>query len=61
MIDMNKKEIANLANKVWELETQVRENNITESEAMGRMDALVSSLSLEDILAMSVYMEEHFS
>lgn len=58
---MNKKEIANLANKVWELETQVRENNITESEAMGRMDALVSSLSLEDILAMSVYMEEHFS
>ena len=58
---MNKKEIANLANKVWELEIQVRENNITESEAMGRMDALVSSLSLEDILAMSVYMEEHFS
>lgn len=58
---MNKKEIANLANKVWELETQVRENNITESEAMGRMDALVNSLSLEDILAMSVYMEEHFS
>ena len=58
---MNKKEIANLANKVWELETQVRENNINESEAMGRMDALVSSLSLEDILAMSVYMEEHFS
>ena len=58
---MNKKEVANLANKVWELETQVRENNITESEAMGRMDALVSSLSLEDILAMSVYMEEHFS
>lgn len=58
---MSKKEIANLANKVWELETQVRENNITESEAMGRMDALVSSLSLEDILAMSVYMEEHFS
>ena len=58
---MNKKEIANLANKVWELETQVRENNITESEAMGRMDALISSLSLEDILAMSVYMEEHFS
>lgn len=58
---MNKKEIANLANKVWELETQVRENNITESEAMGRMDALVDSLSLEDILAMSVYMEEHFS
>ena len=58
---MNKKEIANLANKVWKLETQVRENNITESEAMGRMDALVSSLSLEDILAMSVYMEEHFS
>lgn len=58
---MNKKEIANLANKVWELETQVKENNITESEAMGRMDALVSSLSLEDILAMSVYMEEHFS
>ena len=58
---MNKKEIANLANKVWELETQVRENNITESETMGRMDALVSSLSLEDILAMSVYMEEHFS
>lgn len=58
---MNKKEIANLANKIWELETQVRENNITESEAMGRMDALVSSLSLEDILAMSVYMEEHFS
>lgn len=58
---MNKKEIANLANKVWELETQVRKNNITESEAMGRMDALVSSLSLEDILAMSVYMEEHFS
>ena len=58
---MNKKEIANLANKVWELETQVRENNITESEAMGRMDALVSSLSLEDVLAMSVYMEEHFS
>ena len=58
---MNKKEIANLANKVWELETQVKENNITESEAMGRMDAFVSSLSLEDILAMSVYMEEHFS
>lgn len=58
---MNKKEIANLANKVWELETQVRENNITESEAMGRMDALINSLSLEDILAMSVYMEEHFS
>lgn len=58
---MNKKEIANLANKVWELETQVRENNITESEAMGRMDALIDSLSLEDILAMSVYMEEHFS
>ena len=58
---MNKKEIANLANKLWELETKVRENNITESEAMGRMDALVSSLSLEDILAMSVYMEEHFS
>lgn len=58
---MNKKEIANLANKIWELETQVRENNITESEAMGRMDALISSLSLEDILAMSVYMEEHFS
>ena len=58
---MNKKEIANLANKIWELETQVRENNITESEAMGRIDALVSSLSLEDILAMSVYMEEHFS
>lgn len=58
---MNKKEIANLANKIWELETQVRENNITESEAMGRMDALVDSLSLEDILAMSVYMEEHFS
>ena len=58
---MNKKEIANLANKVWELETQARENNITESEAMGRMDALIDSLSLEDILAMSVYMEEHFS
>ena len=58
---MSKKEIANLANKIWELETQVRENNITESEAMGRMDALVGSLSLEDILAMSVYMEEHFS
>ena len=58
---MNKKEIANLANKVWEWETQVRENNITESEAMGRMDALIDSLSLEDILAMSVYMEEHFS
>lgn len=58
---MNKKEIANLANKIWELETQVRENNITESEAMGRMDALIDSLSLEDILAMSVYMEEHFS
>ena len=58
---MNKKEVANLANKVWELETQVRENNITESEAMGRMDALIDSLSLEDILAMSVYMEEHFS
>lgn len=58
---MNKKEIANLANKVWELETQVKENNITESEAMGRMDALIDSLSLEDILAMSVYMEEHFS
>lgn len=58
---MNKKEIANLANKVWELETQVRENNITESEAMGRMDALIDSLSPEDILAMSVYMEEHFS
>ena len=58
---MSKKEIANLANKVWELETQVRENNITESEAMGRMDALIDSLSLEDILAMSVYMEEHFS
>ena len=58
---MSKKEIANLANKIWELETQVRENNITESEAMGRMDALVSSLSLEDVLAMSVYMEEHFS
>ena len=58
---MNKKEIDNLANKIWELETKVRENNITESEAMGRMDALVSSLSLEDILAMSVYMEEHFS
>ena len=49
---MNKKEIANLANKIWELETQVRENNITESEAMGRMDALIDSLSLEDILAM---------
>ena len=58
---MNKKEIANLANKIWELETQVRENNITESEAMGRMDTLIDSLSLEDILAMSVYMEEHFS
>ena len=58
---MNKKEIANLANKIWELETQVRENNITESEAMGRMDALIDSLSLVDILAMSVYMEEHFS
>ena len=58
---MSKKEIANLANKVWELETQVRENNITESEAMGRMDALIDSLSLEDVLAMSVYIEEHFS
>ena len=58
---MNKKEIANLANKIWQLERQVRENNITESEAMGRMDALIDSLSLEDILAMSVYMEEHFS
>ena len=58
---MNKKEIANLANKIWELETQVRENNITESEAMGRMDALIDSLSLEDVLAMSVYIEEHFS
>ena len=55
----SKKEIINIAQRIMKLESSLEKNGKT-NEAINEMFKIASSLSLEDMIAVDNYIQEHF-
>lgn len=55
----SKKEIINIAKRIMKLESSLDKNGQT-NEAINEMFKIASSLSLEDMIAVDNYIQEHF-
>ena len=55
----SKKEIINIAQRIMKLESSLDKNGQT-NEAINEMFKIASSLSLEDMIAVDNYIQEHF-
>ena len=55
----SKKEIINIAQRIIKLESSLDKNGQT-NEAINEMFKIASSLSLEDMIAVDNYIQEHF-
>ena len=55
----SKKEIINIAQRIMKLESSLDKNGQT-TEAINEMFKIASSLSLEDMIAVDNYIQEHF-
>ena len=55
----SKKEIINIAQQIMKLESSLDKNGQT-NEAINEMFKIASSLSLEDMIAVDNYIQEHF-
>ena len=55
----SKKEIINIAQRIMKLENSLDKNGQT-NEAINEMFKIASSLSLEDMIAVDNYIQEHF-
>ena len=55
----SKKEIINIAQRIMKLESSLDKNEQT-NEAINEMFKIASSLSLEDMIAVDNYIQEHF-
>ena len=55
----SKKEIINIAQRIMKLESSLDKNGQT-NEVINEMFKIASSLSLEDMIAVDNYIQEHF-
>lgn len=55
----SKKEIINIAQRIMKLESSLDKNGQT-NEAINEIFKIASSLSLEDMIAVDNYIQEHF-
>ena len=55
----SKKEIINIAKRIMKLESSLDKNGQT-NEAINEIFKIASSLSLEDMIAVDNYIQEHF-
>ena len=55
----SKKEIINIAQRIMKLESSLDKNEQT-NEAINEIFKIASSLSLEDMIAVDNYIQEHF-
>lgn len=55
----SKKEIINIAQRIMKLESSLDKNGQT-NETINEMFKIASSLSLEDMIAVDNYIQEHF-
>lgn len=55
----SKKEIINIAQRIMKLESSLDKNGQT-NKAINEMFKIASSLSLEDMIAVDNYIQEHF-